>query len=104
LSKDASNPVVWSYEPLVSVGYSLRIDNNGFRSMVIEIYDVTDGSSTKLFHQTIRFSSYGAYPTGTAISDQWALIANHDYNIVVKDYSGPKGSEAIVYSLLSWSP
>ena len=103
-SKAASNPVVWYYQPMVSGAYSLKIDNTGFKSMVIEVYDVTGGSSTKLFRQTIKFSSYAAYPAGTAISDQCALIAGHNYKIVVKDYAGPVGSKAVVYSMLSWSP
>jgi hypothetical protein len=102
-SKTASNPVVWYYQPIVSGAYSVKIVNTGFKSMVIEIYDET-GSSTRVFRQTIKFSSYGAYPTGTAISDQCALIANHNYKIVVKDYDGAKGSKAVVYSLYSWSP
>ncbi len=103
-SKAASNPVVWYYQPMVSGAYSLKIDNTGFKTMVIEVYDVTGGLSTKLFRQTIKFSSYAAYPAGTAISDQCALIAGHNYMIVVKDYAGPVGSKAVVYSMLSWSP
>jgi hypothetical protein len=93
----ASSPVIWQFAPAQDGQWTAFIDNNGFSSLVLEIYDVTAGGP-KVFHENIMFSKYAAYPTGMVASDPCTMTAGHLYSIVVKDYGGPVGSSVAVYT------
>jgi hypothetical protein len=103
-SKQGSNPVVWTYQPVASGNYSVTVENHGLKTMVFEVYDITDGSSTKILRQTIKFTNYGAYPSGTMTTDECQLLEGHVYKIVAKDFDGPVGSWAVLVSNFAWHP
>jgi len=98
VKKLPSDPVSWTYTPTAYGTWTFVVENSGFRSMVLEIYDVTNGSSAKVFEQALRLDKLGVYPTGTVTSDPFLMIGGHTYQMVVRDYSGPMGASAVIYS------
>ena len=89
--------VSWTESAAESYAFSVLIDNNGFKSAVVEIFDTTYGKMTKVFHETVNMRSQDAYPFGWASTASFTLIASHTYSIWVGSLDGPIGSYVFVY-------
>ncbi|MEM4264931.1 MAG: PKD domain-containing protein, partial [Thermoplasmata archaeon] len=72
-----------------------EIINNGLRSLVIDVEDITTGIPTEIFHQRIRFAAYDAYPSGTVWTNDVLMDPNSVYQITATP-NGPRGSSATV--------
>ena len=90
-----ANAVTWEYVPASYGNWTGHITNDGLRSIMVEVYDITTGAPDQISHQRIRFAAYGAYPTGVVDTEGVAMAPSHKYSITVTP-SGPKGSSCIV--------
>jgi PKD repeat protein len=88
--------VTWEYVPAGYQEWTGHIVNNGLRSLVIDVYDVSTGVPDQIMHQKIRFAAYDAYPTGVVDTASVIMSPTHEYSITVTP-SGPKGSSCTVY-------
>ena len=68
-----------------------RIVNNGLRSLVIDVYDVSAGASESISHERIRFAAVDAFPTGEVSTAGVIMAAGRAYEITVTP-NGPKDS------------
>ena len=94
----------WTESVAKSCSFSVLLDNNGFKSVVVEIFDTTDGKLTKVFHQTVNMRSQDAYPFGWASTTSFTLMASHTYSIWVGGLDGSIGSYVFVYPVLPITP
>ena len=86
----------WEYVPPTDVGvWDAKIVNNGLRSLVVDVDDITSGAAEQIFHQRIRFAAYDANPIGTVYTDPVPMRAGSTYWITVTP-NGPQGSSAVV--------
>ena len=93
----ASKPAVSMFAPEYDGIWRAKIQNDGFRSMVLEVYNQS-GVGTKILHQNFIFSKLGAYPSGVVESDQCEMSSGFLYKIVSKGFGGPPGSSVTVTS------
>jgi len=90
-----ANAVTWEYVPASYGNWTGHITNDGLRSIMVEVYDITTGTPDQISHKRIRFAAYGAYPTGVVDTEGVAMAPSHKYSITVTP-SGPKGSSCTV--------
>ncbi|MBU1915355.1 MAG: PKD domain-containing protein, partial [Candidatus Thermoplasmatota archaeon] len=90
-----ASAVTWEYTPPSLGIWTGHIENNGLRSLVVDVYDNTGGMMDQIMHQRIRFAAYNAYPTGTVDTAGVIMAAGHMYLITVTP-NGPKGSNCTV--------
>jgi peptide/nickel transport system substrate-binding protein len=77
----AKSSASWTVEPTgEGTSWSVEIRNNGLRSMLLEVKDLTTGK--KVFRQTDAFMPAEAYPTGTVYSMPVPLVFGHTYEVV----------------------
>jgi PKD repeat protein len=69
--------------------------NNGLRSLVIDVYDVSMGVPEEVLHERIRFAAYDAFPSGTVNTTSIPLGMGHKY-MVTATPNGPKLSSCTV--------
>jgi hypothetical protein len=87
----------WTETPASTSSFSVSLDNNGFKSVVVEIFDVTSGKSVKVMHDTVIMRSQNAYPFGLASTDSVTLEQSHTYSIWIGSLDGPIGSYLVAY-------
>lgn len=85
----------WNFTAAATGNWHLTVVNLGFRSMVLEIYDVTAGPAMEFWDETIRFRSWDAYPVGV-VHRTVPFEAGHVYTIVVRGVRGSVGSELVL--------
>ncbi|HXK36848.1 MAG TPA: PKD domain-containing protein, partial [Candidatus Paceibacterota bacterium] len=90
-----SNAVTWEYTPPGLGIWNGYIVNSGLRSLVVDVYDSTNGGLDEIMHQRIRFAAYEAYPSGTVNTSGALMASGHVYSITVTP-NGPKGSTCTV--------
>lgn len=91
-----ASAVTWVFETGPDAGvWTGKIDNNGLRSLVIEVADNTTGVPSEIFKQRIRFAAYDAYPVGTVITEPVLMNPNSKYEITGVP-NGPRGTSCIV--------
>jgi peptide/nickel transport system substrate-binding protein len=99
--KNAGSPahsaVTWEYVPMHYGNWTGRIVNNGLRSLVVDVYDITTGVPDEIMHQRINFRAEDAYPAGTVITHSVIMSPSHKYQITVTP-NGPRDSSAVVTS------
>ncbi len=86
-----ASAVTWSFVPPDYGTWYGHIVNNGLRSLVVDVYDVTMGVPEEVTHQRIRFAAYGAFPTGIVDTATANMSPGHSYSITVTP-NGPKGT------------
>ena len=101
VSTNSSGPQSWLIQPLYSGVTTAALYNWGFKSVVLEIHDVT-GKDVKVFQKTIVFSKYGCYPEGGWPSFSFSVLAGHTYDLVLKDFNGPVGSGVDIQVYNQW--
>lgn len=84
--------VSWVYAPNDSGIWTGHIVNSGLRTLVVDVMDVTAGTSSSILHQRIRFATY---PTDTVDTDGAIMAKSHKYNITVTP-NGAKGTSCVV--------
>jgi PKD repeat protein len=90
-----ASAVTWSY-PTTEYGlWYGHIENNGLRSLVVDVYDDTNGMAIQILHQRIRFAAYDANPVGTVDTEKAIMAADRTYTITVTP-NGPRGSTCTV--------
>jgi len=96
-----ASAITWEFRTGAESGiWKGEINNNGLRSLVIDVADNTSGIPMDVFHQRIRFAAYDAYPTGTVWTDGVLMNPNSIYQITATP-NGPRGSSAIVIDHLT---
>ena len=95
--------VTWEYVPANYGIWTGYIENNGLRSLVVDVYDITGGASEQISHEKIRFAVWDAYPTGTVMTRNVIVAAGHVYSITATP-NGPKGSSCTVDDMLRITP
>ena len=90
-----ASAVTWEYTPPGLGTWSGHIVNTGLRSLVVDVYDNSNGLMDQISHQRIRFAAYDAYPSGIVDSAGVVVAANHVYSITVTP-NGPQGSSCTV--------
>ncbi len=95
-----SSPVSWQITALHSGVLKLSLENYGFKSVVVEVHDVTT-KDVKVFQKTIVFSKFGAYPTGSA-SCSLNVDGGHTYTIILRNFDGPLYSSLMVTPEITW--
>jgi len=98
---DGPTEVHWTETAADQCSLSIALDNNGFKSAVVEIFDTTSGSSVKAFHQTVIMRSFGAYQFGWAFTDPFVLEPYHTYEVEIGSLDGPVGSYLVAYPTLA---
>jgi len=93
----ASRPISSYFVPDSNGIWQAEIQNDGLRSMVLEVYNQSRGG-TKILHQNILFSKFDAYPSGVVKSETCDMSMGSTYEIVSKGFGGPRGSSAIITS------
>lgn len=97
--KGAQSPrasaVSWEYAPAEYGTWNGHIVNNGLRSLLVDVYDVTTGVPEQVMHQRIRFSAQGAYPSGEVNTLGVEMSPVHRYLVTVTP-NGPQGSSCSV--------
>ena len=92
-----SGPVTWRFTPIFD-GYCFAwIESYGFKSLVLEVYDLTLGA--KVFHWNVKFGTYDGFPSGFAVSDWLWMVDGHEYKIVAQDFEGRPGSMANIHTV-----
>jgi PKD repeat protein len=86
-----TSAVTWKYVPASNGTWNGHIANDGLRSLVVDVYDITSSVPAKILHQRIRFATYDAYPSGTVYTANVTMTASHLYEITVTP-NGPRGS------------
>ena len=94
------NSVSWKITALHSGVLTISLANQGFKSVVVEVHDVTT-KDVKVFQKTIVFSKYKAYPIGIATCSL-NVIAGHTYTIILKQFDGPVGSSMTATPKITW--
>lgn len=87
--------ITWTYVPPAYGVYTAKIVNSGLRWLVLEVYDNTSGMQELILRQKIRFSAYGAAPSGTVYTDPVMMAQWHTYEITATP-NGPRSSSAVV--------
>jgi hypothetical protein len=77
--------------------FSMRLDNNGFRSGVVEIFDFSTGKPVKVYHENLNMRSQDAYPFGWAYTGTYQMEPGHPYSIWIGALDGPLGSYVVAY-------
>ncbi|MBU0685589.1 MAG: PKD domain-containing protein [Candidatus Thermoplasmatota archaeon] len=99
VTKGAQGPrasaVTWEYVPTDYMMWTGHIVNDGLRSLVVDVYDITTGVPVEIMHQRVRFASYDAYPTGIVDTAGVIMSPTHRYSITVTP-NGPRGSSCTV--------
>ena len=90
-----ASAVTWEYETQSFGTWSGHIVNNGLRSVLVDVFDITSGALEQVSHQSIRFPSYDAYPVGVIETAGVEMGIWHVYWITVTP-NGPKGSSCTV--------
>ena len=90
-----ASAVTWEYAPTDYGTWTGRIMNNGLRSLLVDVYDVTNGMSDQIMHQRIRFAANDAYPNGEVNTSGVVMSPIHRYLITVTP-NGPRGSSCAV--------
>lgn len=86
-----ASAVTWSYVPTEYGMWTGHIVNSGLRSLVVDVYDVTDGMSVESMHERIRFAAYDAYPSGPVDTNGVVMAVGHTYSVTATP-NGPKGT------------
>jgi PKD repeat protein len=94
-----ANAVTWEYAPSDYGTWIGRIVNNGLRSLLVDVYDVTTGVPEEIMHQRIRFAANDAYPYGVVNTSGVEMSPAHRYMITVTP-GGPRGSSCVVEDTL----
>lgn len=90
-----ASAVTWSY-PTTEYGlWYGHIENNGLRSLVVDVYDDTNGMAIQILHQRIRFAAYNANPVGPVDTEKAIMAADRTYTITVTP-NGPRGTTCTV--------
>lgn len=95
-----ASAMTWTYEPTDYGVWNAELNNNGLRSLVIDVYENTSGALDLLLHQRIRFAAYGIYPTGSMLSEPVNMAAGRTYEITATP-NGPKDSSVVVTDKLT---
>ena len=90
-----ASAVTWEFTPTNYGIWAGHIVNDGLRSLVVDVCDITTGVPEEIMHQRIRFAACGAYPTGVVDTEGVVVAAGHKYQITVTP-SGPRGSSCTV--------
>ncbi|OGS43111.1 MAG: hypothetical protein A3K76_03630 [Euryarchaeota archaeon RBG_13_57_23] len=90
-----ASAMTWTYEPVDYGVWVAKLDNNGLRSLVIDVYDNTSGALDQVLHQRIRFAAYDIYPSGTMFSEPVNMAAGRIYEITATP-NGPQESYVVV--------
>jgi len=98
-----ASAVTRSFSPPDYGGFRSWIENSGLRSLTIDVRDNTTGLSIEVMHIRIRFSQYGAYPSGMARVPDIALAKGRTYEFTFTP-SGPKGATALYFHSYRYSP
>jgi hypothetical protein len=87
--------VTWVFEaPDYGMWYG-HITNNGLRSLVIDVADISSGVPDAVSHERIRFAAHDAFPTGVVDTTGVVMASGHEYEITVIP-NGPKDSNCDV--------
>lgn len=100
-SRQGQTKVSWTETYEKPCSFKVVLYNNCFRSAVVEVYDVTSGTRTKVFHESTIMRTQDAYPYGLATTGSVLLQAFRTYEVAVEDFDGPVGSYAVVYPVAS---
>ena len=97
-----ASAVIWEYQTGIDPGmWTGHIVNNGLRSIIIDVTDITSGVATDVMHQRIRFA---AYQSDIVDTNPVLMGANRIYSITATPM-GPKGSSAtITEPFIPWPP
>ena len=92
----SESAVTWVYMTGSDIGlWYGYIENNGLRSLVVEVADNSTGTPVGISHERIRFAAFDAYPIGTLNTTPVVLGANRIYDITVTP-NGPRDSSCTV--------
>jgi len=85
----------WTFAPASGGTWRLTLVSAGFRAVTLEVLDVTAGDVSKVFRDRIDLVSCTRCPEeGARIT--FLAEGAHVYQIVLKGFSGPAGSELIL--------
>ena len=96
-TSQGTSEISWTVVADQTRQYALSLDNNGFKSAVVEVHDITDGTSKNAFHQNMIMRSLGAYPFGWSSTGSVQMEAAHTYVVTVGSLDGPVGSYIVAY-------
>ena len=91
----SNSAITWEYTPTAYGMWTGNISNNGLRSLVVDVEDITGGTPIEIFHQRIRFAAWDAYPTGEVNAGPVTMAVGHVYAITGTP-NGPKGTSCVV--------
>ena len=94
-----ASEVTWEYAPSDYGTWIGRIVNNGLRSLLVDVYDITTGVPEEIMHQRIRFAANDAYPYGEVNTSGVVMSPIHRYLITVTP-NGPQGSSCVVEDMI----
>ena len=94
-SSPKASAITWTFIPAAYGLWNAKLDNDGLRSVVIDVYENSSGFPELLLHQRIRFDRYDAFPTGTVFTDSVAVRYGTIYEVVATP-NGPKGSSCVI--------
>ena len=87
--------VSYDYAPTNYGTWTGHVVNDGLRSLVVEVDDVTTGAPESVMSQRINFKSADAYPIGTVDTHGVIMSPDHTYRITLTP-NGPTGTSAVV--------
>jgi len=90
-----NSAVTWDYEPPGAGVWTLSIDNDGLRWMVVDVYDNTTSTVVRVMHERIRFAAFDAFPTGLVYSEPVNMERGQKFIVTVTP-NGPRFSKALV--------
>lgn len=86
-----ASAMTWTFEaPDYGMWYG-HIVNNGLRSVVVDVADVSTGVPVEASHERIRFAASGVFPTGELDTARTTMASGRMYEITITP-NGPKDS------------
>jgi len=83
--------------------WRVRLVNDGVTHALVTVIDTSVTPNAQILNQDVKFSSGGAFPTGTLYTNSVHMLAGHVYTVTITPY-GAKGSIQVFHEFAPDKP